>query len=98
MPPAAPAYQLAPDHLVWRGRGDRRTVAVGHRPRFADWTLPKAGAEAGVPLEGKASNWPTVSGSYAVPTSSAATMALRNEAIETLIEVQAGRTRPWSAT
>jgi 8-oxo-dGTP pyrophosphatase MutT (NUDIX family) len=45
-----PRTQLAAGGLVWRGEGDRPTLAVVHRPR-GDWVLPKGGVERGESLE-----------------------------------------------
>jgi len=33
--------------ILWRETGDKKEVAVIHRPRYDDWTLPKGKRESG---------------------------------------------------
>jgi 8-oxo-(d)GTP phosphatase len=44
--PATPMIAAA-GGVVWRGRGEDLEVALVHRPRYDDWTLPKGKVEPG---------------------------------------------------
>jgi 8-oxo-dGTP diphosphatase len=37
--------------VVWRGSGDAVEIAVVHRPRYDDWSLPKGKLDAGESFE-----------------------------------------------
>jgi len=37
--------------VVWRGSGDSVEIAVVHRPRYDDWSLPKGKLDAGESFE-----------------------------------------------
>ncbi len=45
------AEVLAAGGLVWRRQGDGVEVAVVHRPRYDDWSLPKGKLDAGEGFE-----------------------------------------------
>jgi 8-oxo-dGTP pyrophosphatase MutT (NUDIX family) len=40
--------------LLWRQDGERRLLAVVHRPRYNDWSLPKGKLQAGEDMESAA--------------------------------------------
>jgi 8-oxo-dGTP diphosphatase len=45
------AEVLAAGGLVWRRAGDRLEIAVIHRPRYDDWSLPKGHLDEGEDFE-----------------------------------------------
>ena len=53
MPPAAPEV-LAAGGLVWRPGEDGPEIAVVHRPKYDDWSLPKGKLDEGEDFEAAA--------------------------------------------
>lgn len=49
-PHALPVIQLAAGGLVWRQIQQARCLAVVHRPKYDDWSLPKGKPEPGEEL------------------------------------------------
>jgi 8-oxo-dGTP pyrophosphatase MutT (NUDIX family) len=45
--PEVPRVQFAAGGIVWDKQGDDRRVAVVHRPRYDDWSLPKGKIDPG---------------------------------------------------
>jgi len=47
---STPEVQFAAGGVVWQRKGGTATLAVIHRPKYDDWTLPKGKPEKGEPL------------------------------------------------